>query len=238
MESLRHRAPYKNMLLASLPPAEIARLAKHLVRQPFQRGEVLYEAGEKVTTVYFPEEGIGSLIASLQNGSSVEVGLIGRDSFMGAPAVLGSNISSSRCVIQIAGCGYGIKAQILMEEAGKGSGEIRACLLRGLQGQMTQTSQTAACNRVHSLEERLARWLLMCHDRVQNDSLITTHEFLSIMLGTNRSSVTLALGILSKAGLIEPSRGQVRVVNRRGLEAASCECYATVQAEYVRLGLL
>ncbi len=238
MESARARAPYNNMLLRSLPAAEIGRLSPHLSRQIFKQGRVLHEPGQKVDTVYFPEEGVCSIVAAMKNGSTVEVGIIGRDSFVGMPAVLGSNSSLCRSLIQISGFGHAIKAAILMDPARNSSGEIRLRLLRGVQGLLTQTAQNAACNRVHSLEERLSRWLLMCHDRMQMDDLAITHEFLAVMLGTNRSSVTLTAGILSKAGLIEYSRGRVRIVDRKGLEDAACECYSVVHAEYVRLGLL
>lgn len=238
MENLRTRTPYKNMLLRSLPAAIVERLSPHLSRQVFRRSQVLYDPGQKVDTLYFPEEGVCSIVAAMKNGSSVEVGIIGRDSFVGMPAVLGSCYSLSRSLIQIPGFGHAIKAAILTDAAQDASGEISLRLLRAVQGLLTQTSQTAACNRVHALEERLSRWLLMCHDRMQMDDLAITHEFLAVMLGTNRSSVTLAAGILSKAGFIEYSRGRVRIVDRKGLEDAACECYSVVHAEYVRLGLL
>jgi CRP-like cAMP-binding protein len=152
--------------------------------------------------------------------------------------VLGTDRSSNRSFIQIAGSGYSIKARTLREQSSDGASEFRLRLHRGVQALLAQTAQTAACNRVHELEERLARWLLMCHERVQGDRLPITHEFLAMMLGTRRSSVTVAAGMLHRAGLIEYSRGDVTITNRKGLEEAACECYPTIRDEYVRLGLL
>ena len=154
------------------------------------------------------------------------------------PALLGTGYSSNRSFIQIPGHGYSIKAKVLEEHSRNGSGQLRLALQRAVQGLFAQTSQTAACNRVHEIEERLARWLLMCHSRLQVDDLPITHEFLAMMLGTRRSSLTLAAGILQKAGFIEYSRGRVQIKNRDGLKGAACECYAIVDDEYRRLGLL
>lgn len=139
--------------------------------------------------------------------------------------------------MQIPGHGFSVKSAVLLELA-QSFGEVRLCLLRFVQGILAQTAQTAACNRVHALEARLARWLLMCQDRMQSDRLPITQEFLAIMLGTRRTSVTATAGILQKAGLIACSRGLVTIRNRKGLEQAACECYRIVHEEYVRLGLL
>jgi CRP-like cAMP-binding protein len=230
--------PYKNQLLASLPAVDLNRLIPHLTALTFNKNQTLHEAGETVETVYFLEEGICSIVVNLENGSTVEVGLIGRDSFVGLPAILGTGHSSNRSFIQIPGSGFSIKAKTLLEQLSDGSGQLRLCMQRGVQGLLAQTAQNAACNRVHEIEERLARWLLMCHDRLQTDHLPITHEFLAMMLGTRRSTVSVAAGMLHKAGLIEYSRGHVKIQNRDGLEGAACECYSIVHAEYVRLGLL
>jgi CRP-like cAMP-binding protein len=184
----------------------------------------------------FLEDGICSIVVTMEDGSTIEVGIIGNDGLVGLPAVLGAGHSPNRCFIQIPGSGYAVKAKILEEHSQDGSGQLRFALRRGAQALFAQTAQTAACNRVHELEERLARWLLMCHDRMQVDDLHITHEFLAMMLGTRRSSVTLAAGMLRKAGLIDHTR--VRIENRKGLEEAACECYAVIHEEYVRLGLL
>ena len=233
-----NRKSYRNRVLGSLPASEMERLAPHLSPQTFRRNQTLYNPGQTVDTIYFLENGICSIVVTMENGSSIEVGIIGRDGFIGLPAILGTGHSLGHSFIQIAGSGYAVKAKTLVEQSQDGSGQLRLCLQRGMQGLLTQTAQTAACNRVHELEERLARWLLMCRDRIRLDDLPITHEFLSMMLGTNRSSVTVAAGMLQRAGLITYSRGRVRIENCKGLEKAACECYSTVYDEYVRLGLL
>lgn len=229
---------YRNTLLSRLSAREINLLEPHLQPVVFKRNQTLLGAGTPVEKVYFLEEGICSIVAGMQDGNSVEVGIIGRDNFVGLSAVLGTGPSLNRNFIQIAGSGYSIKAATLNQLCSDGAAELRLSLLRGVQGLLVQTSQTAACNRVHELEERLARWLLMCHDRVQSDLVVITHEFLATMLGTRRSTVTVAAGMLHKAGLIEYARGHVKITNRAGLEDAACECYQLVYDEYVRLGLL
>ncbi|MGA9668776.1 MAG: Crp/Fnr family transcriptional regulator [Terracidiphilus sp.] len=168
---------------------------------------------------------------------TVEVGIIGRDGFVGVSAVLGAGHSPNRCFMQIPGNGFRMKAKTLIELS-DGSAALRMCLLRSVQGLLVQTAQTAACNRVHELHERLARWLLMCRDRVQTDQILITQEFLATMLGTRRSTVTVAAGMLQKAGLITYTRGHVTIQNHRGLIEAACECYKVVHDETVRIGLL
>lgn len=228
---------YKNCVLALLPAHELKRLAPHLSPASFKRNRSLHEPGEQIETVYFLEEGIASVMVAMEDGTTIEVGLIGRDGLVGLPAVMGNGRSANRTFIQIPGHGYTIKAKILREQC-ETSSELRACLQRAIQGFFVQTAQTAACNRVHELEERLARWLLMCHDRVQSDHMPITHEFLAMMLGTRRSSVSVAAGILHKAGLIVYSRGHMKIQDRERLQHAACECYQAVREEYLHLGLL
>jgi CRP-like cAMP-binding protein len=213
------------------------RLAPHLSPVSLKRNRSLHDSGETIDTVYFLEEGVASVVVMMENGSSIEVGLIGRDGLVGLPAVMGSGRSRNRTFMQIPGHGFSIKATTLREQSDTSS-ELRSCLQRAIQGFFVQTAQTAACNRVHELEERLARWLLMCHDRVQVDHLPITHELLAMMLGTRRSSVTVAAGILHKAGLIAYSRGHVTIQHRERLQNAACECYRIVREEYLHLGLL
>lgn len=165
------------------------------------------------------------------------MGITGRDGFVGLPAVRGTGHTPNRSFIQIPGHGFRVKATIL-RELSDASNELRSWLQRCIQGLLVQTAQTAACNRVHELEERLARWLMMCHDRVQSDHLPITHEFLAMMLGTRRTTVTVAAGMLHKAGLIAYSRGHVTIQNRERLALAACECYQIIHEEYARLGLL
>lgn len=228
---------YKNRVLASLPAAEMKRLAPHLCPVTLKRNQSLHDPGQAVDIVYFLEEGICSVVVTMETGNTVEVGITGRDGFVGLPAVLGTGHSPNRTFIQIPGHGFSVEAKVLREQS-EASSELRLRLQRVVQGMLVQTAQTAACNRVHNLEERLARWLLMCQDRVQSDQLPITQEFLAMMLGTRRSTVTVAAGMLHKSGLIAYSRGNVTIQNLEGLERASCECYRIIHEEYVRLGLL
>jgi CRP-like cAMP-binding protein len=227
---------YQNRVLALLPAAEIKRLSPHLSPVTLKMDRTLQEQGQAIDTVYFLENGVCSIVVTMESGNTVEVGIIGREGFVGLPAVLGTRQSPNRAFMQIAGHGYSVKAKVLQEQAEE-SNELRILLQRAVQGMLVQTSQTAACNRVHELDERLARWLLMCQDRMQSDQIPITHEFLAMMLGTRRTSVTVAAGALHKAGLIAYSRGLVTIQNRKGLESAACECYRVVHEEFVRLGL-
>ncbi len=238
MQAAALHPPFRNSLLASMSPSVRDRLVPDLVPVTFDRNQILHNPGETVDTIYFLETGICSVVVSMEDGTTVEVGIIGRDSFVGLPAVLGTGHSPNRSFIQLPGSGYSIKANRLREHLSEPSGEFRAWMYRGVHALLAQTSQIAACNRVHELEERLARWLLMCHDRVQSDQLPITHEFLAMMLGTRRSTVTVTARMLHKSGLIEYSRGKVTIQNREGLEEAACECYSTIHDEYARLKLL
>ncbi|MGA9717978.1 MAG: Crp/Fnr family transcriptional regulator [Acidobacteriaceae bacterium] len=228
---------YKNELLAALSATDIHRLAPHLSPVVFKRNLTLHNPGETVDTVYFLEEGICSVVVTMQDGATVEVGILGRDGFVGAPALLGTDHSPNHSFIQIPGHGYSIKASVLLQQS-ETSAALLSMLQRSIQGLMVQTAQTAACNRVHDLPERLARWLLMCRERVGADRLDITQEFLAMMLGTRRTTVTVAAGVLQKAGLIAYTRGHVTIKDHAGLKKAACECYGIVHDEYVRLGLL
>lgn len=223
--------PYNNRVLVSLPPLEINRLAPHLSPVTLKMNRTLHSPGQVADTVYFWNRAV-----TMENGGTVEVGIIGCDAFVGVPALLGAGHSPNRSFMQIPGHGFKVKASVFLEQS-EVSSELKLCLQRGIQGLLLQTAQTAACNRVHELEERLARWLLMCHDRVRSDQLPITHEFLAMMLGTRRTTVTVAAGILHKAGLIACTRGRVTIQNFEGLENTACECYRIIHDEYVRLGL-
>jgi len=225
------------MLLGSMSASDIARLAPHLSLVDLPRNQTLHAPGKTVEMVYFLEDGICSVVAAMAGGETVEVGIVGRDGFVGFPAVLGTDSMPNRCFMQIPGYGFRVKSAILAEQS-EASSTLRACLFRSLQGQLVQTAQTAACNRVHNLHRRLARWLLMCRDRVQTDCVVITQELLATMLGTRRSSVTVAARILQKAGLITYTRGHVTIEDLAGLKDAACECYQVAHDEYVRLGLL
>lgn len=226
---------YKNRALAALPKAEINRLRPHLSLVPLPQNQTL--ADGSIKDCYFLEDGLASVVQSVQNGDTVEVGIIGIDGVVGLPRLLGAKTQPGRTFIQVAGSGYRIDADILAREFER-SGELRNYLQKYLQGFIVQTSQTAVCNRLHNIEERLARWLLTCRDRMETDRLQLTHDFLGQMLGAPRTTVTLAAGLLHRAGLIDYSRGVVTIKNRTTLADASCECYAVVRNEFRRLGLL
>jgi CRP-like cAMP-binding protein len=228
---------HKNLVLIAMSAPDIARLEPHLSLVDLPKGRTLQEANEAVETVYFLEDGICSIVATMSSGGTVEVGIVGRSGFVGFPAVLGTGQSPNRCFMQIPGHGFRIKSKILTEMCEE-STTLRRLLLRSVQGLLVQTAQTAACNRVHDLHERLARWLLMCNDRGHGDGVVITQEFLAMMLGTRRSSVTVAARVLQRAGLITYTRGHVTIEDLAGLKEASCECYQVVHDEYVRLGLL
>lgn len=228
---------YKNRLLTSLPAATVHELAPHLAPVDLPRNLTLQESGAASESAYFLEDGICSIVADMEDGATVEVGLIGRCSFVGMSAILGGGPTVHRSSMAIVGHGFRIKASVLAEHW-EASAPLRACLLRSVRGLLVQTAQTAACNRVHDLPERLARWLLMCSDRVDTDQVPVTQELLATMLGTRRSSVTVAAGTLHKAGLIDHTRGHMVILNHSGLVEAACECYRVVHSEFVRLGLL
>jgi CRP-like cAMP-binding protein len=197
----------------------------------------LVEPGRSAGSAYFLEDGICSIVVDLVNGVTVEVGIIGRDGFVGMSAALGAGQSPNRCFMQVPGYGYRVNAKTLIELS-DAFPRLRLRLLQSVQALITQTAQTAACNRVHELHQRLARWLLMCHDRLQTEQIAITQEFLANMLGTRRSSVSVAAGVFQKAGIITYVRGRVNILNRDGLVNAACKCYKIVHNESVRLGLL
>jgi CRP-like cAMP-binding protein len=227
---------HKNRILASLPKVEIGRLAPYLSPLTFEIGKTLVEPGEEITHAYFLESGMASVVVAMADGNTVETGITGNDGVVGIPILLGTKSMPTRTFIQIAGSGYRIAARRLAEAYEK-PGMLRKQINRYFQAHLAQTAQTAACNRLHDIEERLARWLLICHDRMESDTFSLTHEFLGHMLGTPRTTVTLAAGQLHKAELVDYSRGKVRIRNRQGLENAACECYRTVRDEFERLGI-
>jgi len=228
---------YENIILAGLPRSEITTLQQHLSPVELPVRTFLYRAGESPEYAYFLETGIASMVSTLQNGNTVEVGVTGKEGMVGLQCVLGTESLPFECFIQVPGHGYRIKSKRLVEQAGS-SKTLRKKLLCATQGQLVQMGQIAVCNRVHEIQERLARWLLSCHDRIGSDDLLLTHEFLATMLGTPRSTVSLAAGILQHAGFIQYSRGRVVIKNRKALEETVCECYALIRNETNRLALL
>ena len=234
--AVHFRNSYKNRILASLPKAEIARLAPHLSPLPLPAGKTLLNPGEETTYAYFLESGMASVVVAMANGNMVETGITGNEGVVGLPVLLGTKSMPTRTFMQIPGEGYRIKAQRLSEEFER-PGKLRKQINIYFQAHLVQTAQTAACNRLHDIAERLARWLLICHDRMESDEFTITHEFLGHMLGTPRSTVTLAAGILHKAKLLDYSRGRIHIRDRQGLEKAACECYRTIRNEFERLGI-
>lgn len=226
---------YKNRVLASLPREDINRLTPHL-------SPVILKVRTKLLDgtadhAYFMEDGLASVVLTMTDGSTVEVGVIGIDGVVGLPIILGAGTMPGETFIQVAGSGYRMPAEQLKAEYDL-AGPLRSYLEKYMFALMIQSAQGAACNRLHTISERLARWILTCHDRIQSDHMPLTHEFLGQMLGAPRTTVTLAAGMLNHAGLIDYSRGHVTIKNREGLEHVACECYATVRNEFLRLGLL
>jgi CRP-like cAMP-binding protein len=220
-----------NRLLAALAPADVARLRPHLELVLLSQRQVLAEPHKPIEHAYFPQRGFVSLVQSMADKSMVEVGIIGREGFVGSPVLLGAATSPVMAMVQAPGEALRIPASVLLKEAAD-SADLSSLLLRYVQALHVQVTQTAACNGRHALAERLARWLLMAHDRVAGNDLPLTHEFLAIMLGTRRSGVTVAVGALKKVGLIDNDYARITILDRRGLESAACECYQTVRSEH------
>lgn len=230
-------AEYQNLILSCLPRAEIARLQPSLERVLLPQSKDLSLPGEKPLYGYFLEEGMASIVVTMRNGVSVEVGIVGREGMVGLPILFGTGHIPTHTFMQIAGSGFRIRAQVLKAEFDR-PGTLRALCSRYFQSHLVQVSNSAACNRVHNIEKRLARWLLLCQDRTTLSRLPLTHEFLSQMLGTGRATVSLAAEILQRSKLIFYSRGKVDILDRKGLEDAACECYQSIRTEDDRLGSL
>jgi CRP-like cAMP-binding protein len=197
-------------------------------------GEVLYESGGRLHHVYFPTTSIVSLLYVLENGASAEIAVVGNEGILGISLFMGGETTPSRAIVQSAGFGYRLKAQLLKQEFDRG-GPVLRLLLRYTQALITQMTQTAVCNRHHSVEQQLCRWLLLSLDRLPSDEVSMTQELIANMLGVRREGVTEAAGKLQRAGLIRYSRGRIEVLDRPGLENAVCECYQVVKLEFDRL---
>lgn len=224
----------QNQLLAALPAEEYQRLAPHLELVTLSLGQVLYRPSEIITEVYFPNREVISLVSLMENGSVTEIGLVDRRGMLGVPVFLGGNQTINQAIVQVADNAMRMDSAQLKTEFHRG-GALQRLLLLYTQVLLTQVSQTAACNRLHSLEERLARWLLLTRDSLQSNELPLTQEFISQMLGTRRSGVTVAAGTLQQAGMIRYTRGKVTILNCEDLEATSCECYRLIKDELTRL---
>ena len=227
-------SPDRNSLLAALPAADYERLLPHLDPVPLPLGRVLYEPGTKMAHVYFPVTGIVSLLYVMENGSSAEIAVTGNEGLIGISLFMGGESTPSRAIVQSAGHGYRLGAQILKREFERG-GELQHLLLRFTQALITQMAQTAVCNRHHTVEQQLCRWLLLSLDRLPSNELRMTQELIANMLGVRREGVTEAARRLQDAELIRYHRGQITVLDRPRLEQRVCECYAVVKRETDRL---
>lgn len=226
--------PRQNHLLAALPPADLERLLPTLEWVQMPLGHVLYESGAQLRHVYFPSTSIVSLLYVMENGASAEIAVVGNDGVIGVALFMGGETMPNRAVVQSAGEGYRLTGQMLKQEFNR-SGELQNLLLRYTQALLTQMAQTAVCNRHHSLDQQLCRWLLLSLDRLPANDLVMTQELIANMLGVRREGVTEAAGDLQRAGLIEYRRGHITVLDRPGLEARACECYLVVKKEFDRL---
>jgi CRP-like cAMP-binding protein len=224
----------RNRLLGALPPEEFEQIRPKLDCVQVRQRELLFDAESPIRYVYFPETMVVSLVNIFTEGRTVEVGTAGCEGMAGLPIFLGDDASSLRVFAQIAGTASRMEAETFRRLASPPSA-FHQVLLRYTQAFLTQVAQTAACNGAHLVDQRCARWLLMTHDRVEGDELSLTHEFLAFMLGVRRAGVTVSLGALENAGLVQQKRGRVRIVDRAGLEKVSCECYRVVRAHYERL---
>ncbi len=227
-------SPTQNHLLAALPPADYARLLPHLQLVPMPLGEMLYESGAQLQHAYFPTSAIVSLHYVTESGASSEIAGVGREGVVGVSLFMGGNTTPSAAVVQTGGQAYRLDRHILQQEFAK-EGALRSLLLRYTQALMTQMSQTAVCNRHHSVEQQLCRWLLVTLDRIPSGELVMTQELVASMLGVRREGVTEAAGKLQLAGYIRYRRGHISVLGRAGLESRVCECYGVVKKEFDRL---
>ena len=225
--------PIRNHLLAALPCEEYERLLPRLESVPLPFMEVLYEGGETIRHVYFPDDGLVSLLVVMGDETVREIGVIGNEGMLGTALALGMKTATTRALVQLPGSAMRMKAGALRDELGRG-GALPNVLRRYSHALFTQVSQSAACVSSHAVDKRLSRWLLMTHDHAPGGEFEMKHEFLAMMLGVTRSVVTRAAGLLQKEKMIRYTRGQVTVLDRRRLEATACECYGVVKAEYAR----
>jgi len=228
--------PVSNILLLSMSDGDYSSLRPHLQYVSLPSHLVLHEAGGKLESAYFPNRGLISLVVIMRDGRTAEAGVVGNEGFTGISVAVGLSRSPLRAVVQITGDGFRVEVGALRKTL-KATPHLQLILSRCAVVQGMQVAQTAACNRLHDIKQRLARWLLMTQDRVGSKSLPITHDFLATMLGTDRSTVSLAAGVLQRKKLIEYTRGAVKIVNRRKLEDSACECYGVIQQYDHEVGL-
>ena len=223
-----------NRLLAALPTEDYQRLVPYLYPVELPQYKILYAAGENYDYAYFPSYSIVSTVAIMKNGSITEIGVIGNEGMVGLPIILNTSYTNSTAIVQVGNGGYRIAAERLQEELERG-GALKRLLMRYTQARIIQLGQTAACNRYHTLEQRLARWLLMVRDHIQKDEFNLTQEFVSQMLGVRRTGVSQIAAKFQEEGIIYYKRGFIRIISEQKLEAASCECYRMIAKEFNRL---
>ena len=227
-------SPKQNGLLDALSAAELRRIRRHLEEVDMPLGDVVYESGRQLDYVYFPTDCIVSLLYVLENGASAEIAVVGNEGVVGISIFMGGETTPSRAVVQSAGCAYRMAAQVMRDEFTRG-GAMQHLMLRYTQALITQMTQTAVCNRHHSVDQQLCRWLLLSIDRLALPEIEMTQELIANMLGVRREGVTEAAGKLQKAGVISYRRGHIKVLDRPKLEDMSCECYEVVRRESARL---
>lgn len=218
----------KNRILLTIPEDEFIAVRPVLEPLEMPQYKIFYEQGTKIEHAYFPHEGMVSLVVLVNDGRSVEVGITGNDGIVGAPLAFGFESAPMRAIMQVAGKGLRIPSTLL-EDLFSSAPNLKYQIEHFVMLQQLQVAQLAACNRLHDMDQRLARWLLMCQDRVDSENIPLTHEFLAQMLGSGRPTVTIAAGVLERAGLISNTRGSVKILNRKRLEDAACECYRVIQ---------
>jgi len=226
--------PKKNHLLGAIPRAEWARFAPNLTPVVLRLGDVLHESGTSQPYVYFPTDSIISLLYVMENGASAEIAIVGNEGLVGVALFMGGATMPSRAIVQSAGQGFRMKGKFIRDEFGR-AGPVQQLFLRYTQALLTQMSQTAVCNRHHSVDQQLCRWLLMSLDRLASPEVVMTQELIASMLGVRREGVTEAAGKLQRADVIQYSRGRIRVLDRPKLETMACECYGVVRKEFARL---
>ncbi len=224
----------RNRLLAALPEQDMEKLLAGLGTVQMRSGDILYHAGEEIRHVYFPEQGLISLVATMMDGATVETGIVGNEGMMGVPVFLGARSAPYRAIVQVEGQAWRMKADVFKYEMPR-TGVLHKRMLLYTQALMTQMSQMAACNCLHTVEERLCSLLLMIDDRMESNEFFLTHEVIAEMLGARRAGITVAAGKLRQAGVISYMRGHIHILDRRSLEMWACECYRTIKTEFDRL---
>jgi len=227
-------ATFGNRLLDAMAPNVLDRFRPHLETVSLQVNQAIHQPGELANDVFFPTQGLISIVTTMKDGSSVEIGMVGKEGVFSVSAILGDDRPPQNAMVQLPGSALRMPSQLLRQEA-QADTALQALLLRYVQAKLSMAAQAAACNRLHTLEQRCARWLLSAHDRAEGDTFPMTHEFMSMMLGVRRAGVTIAAQGLQSRALITYHHGTMTILDREGLQATSCECYCAIQDEFSRL---